>query len=70
LNHSGVTQALKGSTSTADFRRTEGFSFEPNIGVTSLTKLFLTPRPGVLQEEQNTVTLGLVWWFGRKQGTW
>ncbi len=23
-----------------------------------------------LKKEQNTATLGLIWWFGRKQGTW
>lgn len=31
---------------------------------------FLTEQPGVLKKEQNTATLGLIWWFGRKQGTW
>ena len=31
---------------------------------------FLTEQPGVLKKEQNTVTLGLVWWMGQKQGGW
>ena len=25
---------------------------------------------GVLKKEQNTATIGLVWWFGPKQGPW
>jgi hypothetical protein len=31
---------------------------------------FLTEQPGVLKKEQNTATLGLVWWFGEKKGAW
>lgn len=31
---------------------------------------FLTEQPGILKKEQNTATLGLVWWIGRKQGAW
>jgi hypothetical protein len=31
---------------------------------------FYTSRLGVLKKEQNTATLGLVWWFGGKQGVW
>jgi len=31
---------------------------------------FLTELPGILKKEQNTATLGLVWWIGRKQGAW
>jgi len=31
---------------------------------------FFTDVPGKLKKEQNTATVGLVWWFGRKQGTW
>jgi hypothetical protein len=30
---------------------------------------FLTNTPGVLNRDQNTATLGLVWWFG-KEGSW
>jgi hypothetical protein len=25
---------------------------------------------GVLSKQQNTATLGLVWWWGRKEGAW
>jgi hypothetical protein len=31
---------------------------------------FLTNTPGIVSEDQNTATLGLVWWWGRKQGPW
>jgi len=31
---------------------------------------FLTSTPGVLSKQQNTVTLGLIWWWGRKEGVW
>ena len=24
----------------------------------------------VLKKEQNTATIGLMWWWGRKQGSW
>ncbi len=68
---SGVTQALKETTATAEYKFDEGmllraewrrdFSNQP---------FFLTNAPGVLKKEQNTATLGLVWWFGRKQGSW
>jgi len=32
--------------------------------------LFLSDVQGVLSKEQNTATLGLVWWWGRKEGSW
>ena len=67
---SGVTQALKETTLTADYKLAEGllmrgewrrdFSNQP---------FFLTNQPGTLKKEQNTATLGLVWWFG-KEGSW
>jgi putative OmpL-like beta-barrel porin-2 len=67
---SGVTQALKETTLTFDYKLTEGvlmrgewrrdFSDRP---------FFLTGAPGVLKKDQNTATLGLVWWFG-KEGGW
>jgi putative OmpL-like beta-barrel porin-2 len=67
---SGVTQALKETTLTFDYKLAEGvlmrgewrrdFSDRP---------FFLTSAPGVLKKEQTTATLGLVWWFG-KEGGW
>jgi hypothetical protein len=32
--------------------------------------IFLTGTQGVYSTDQNTATLGVIWWFGRKQGPW
>jgi len=68
---SGKTQALKETTLTYEYKFGDGlitrlewrrdFSNQP---------FFLTTTPGVLKKEQNTATLGLVWWWGRKTGSW
>ncbi len=31
---------------------------------------FLTSTQGVLSNQQNTALVGLIWWFGRKEGAW
>jgi hypothetical protein len=68
---SGVTQALKETTMTYEYKIADGlvsrvewrrdFSNQP---------FFLTETPNVLKKEQNTATLGLIWWWGRKTGSW
>ena len=68
---SGTTQALKETTITAEYKVTDGlisrwewrrdFSNQP---------FFLTSAPGLLKKEQNTATVGLIWWWGGKQGSW
>jgi putative OmpL-like beta-barrel porin-2 len=68
---SGVSQALKENTVTLDYKVSDGllmryewrrdFSNQPS---------FLSDTQGVLSKEQNTATLGLVWWWGRKEGSW
>ena len=68
---SGITQALKETTLTYDYKVADGllmryewrrdFSNQP---------YFLTHVPNVLREDQNTATLGLIWWFGQKEGSW
>lgn len=68
---SGITQALKENTFTAEYKLGENllsrleyrrdFSNQPS---------FFTDVAGKLKKEQNTATLGLVWWAGRKQGAW
>jgi hypothetical protein len=68
---SGTTQALKEFTGTYEFKVGEGL----------LTRLeyrrdwsnqpyFLTNKPGVLSQNQDTLTVGMVWWYGGKQGAW
>jgi hypothetical protein len=68
---SGVSQALKEVTATTEYKLVEGllvrsewrrdFSNHP---------FFLTAIAGKLKQEQNTATLGLIWWFGGKTGAW
>ncbi len=67
----GVTQAVKETTFTTKYQVANGllmfgewrrdFSNQP---------YFYTNILGILKREQNTATLGLVWWFGGKQGNW
>jgi len=68
---SGTTQALKETTLTYEYKLADGllartewrrdFSNRP---------FFLTSAPALLKKEQNTATLGLIWWWGRKEGSW
>jgi Putative beta-barrel porin-2, OmpL-like. bbp2 len=68
---SGISQALKENTLTLDYKVSDGllmryewrrdFSNQPS---------FLSDVQGVLSKDQNTATLGLVWWWGRKEGSW
>ncbi len=68
---SGLTQALKESTVTFDYKLAEGFLLRSEWRRDfSNQRFFLTDRPGVLKQEQNTATLGLIWWMGRKEGAW
>ncbi|QQS47156.1 MAG: porin [Acidobacteriota bacterium] len=68
---SGLTQALRESTVTFDYKLAEGFMLRSEWRRDfSNQRFFLTDRPGVLKQEQNTATLGLVWWMGRKEGAW
>jgi hypothetical protein len=68
---SGVTQALKEGTFTAEYKLAEGFLVRGEYRRDwSNRPFFLTEKPGLLKREQNTATLGLIWWFGQKQGSW
>lgn len=68
---SGASQALNEVTVTSEYKFGEGFlvrgeyrrdwSNQPYFFTNSLTSL---------KKEQNTATLGFVWWFGRKKGAW
>jgi hypothetical protein len=68
---SGVTQALKETTLTADFKLVEGFMLRGEWRRDfSNRPFFLTDSPGLLKKDQNTATVGLIWWIGRKEGAW
>jgi hypothetical protein len=68
---SGATQALKETTLTLEQKLAEGFLLREEWRRDfSNHPFFLTDTLGVLKKEQNTATIGLVWWFGPKQGAW
>lgn len=68
---SGATQALKETTATAEYKFADGFLARMEWRRDfSNQPFFLTDIPGKLKKEQNTATLGLIWWFGQKQGAW
>jgi len=31
---------------------------------------FLSDVQGLLSKQQNTATVGLIWWWGQKEGAW
>ncbi|HZS56215.1 MAG TPA: outer membrane beta-barrel protein [Bryobacteraceae bacterium] len=67
----GVAQALKENTVTLAYRFNEGFQVMGEWRRDfSNQPYFYTNLLGVLRGEQNTATLGFLWWFGGKQGTW
>ena len=68
---SGTTQALKETTFTTDYKFSGGFLARGEWRRDwSNQDYFLTSMLGRLRREQNTATLGLIWWFGPKTGTW
>ena len=67
----GATQAIKDTTVTFEQRLAEGFLLRQEWRRDSSNqRYFLTDTLGVLKKEQNTLTLGVVWWFGAKEGGW
>jgi len=68
---SGVTQALKENTVTFDYKLGDGFlmRYEWRRDYSNQPS-FLSDVQGVLSKQQTTATLGLLWWWGRKEGTW
>ncbi len=68
---SGVPQALKENTVTFDYKLANGFlmRYEWRRDFSNQPS-FLSDVQGILKQDQNTATLGLVWWWGRKEGSW
>jgi hypothetical protein len=68
---SGLTQALKETTATFDYKVGDGFlmRYEWRRDFSN-QPTFLTNSQGVLSKKQNTASVGLVWWWGRKEGAW
>ncbi len=70
----GITsylEALKEVTATYDFQLATGFDMRWEFRRDMSNRpLFLTNTQGIYSTNQNTATLGVIWWFGRKQGPW
>jgi hypothetical protein len=68
---SGITQALKETTATFDCKLAEGFlmRYEWRRDFSNQPSFF-TDKNAVLSKEQQTATVGLIWWVGRKEGPW
>ena len=67
----GVTQALKEQTFTAEQMVANGLQVRAEWRRDASNQpYFLTDTLFVLKKEQNTATLGLIWWFGGKKGAW
>ncbi|MGH9761101.1 MAG: outer membrane beta-barrel protein, partial [Blastocatellia bacterium] len=68
---SGTTQALKETTLTASYLLASGFMMKAEWRRDfSNRPFFLTNTQGILSKQQNTATLGMIWWLGRKEGSW
>lgn len=61
---SGATQALKEHTLTATYQPADGVQFRLEY------RRDYSNRPFFLQRDQNTATLGTIWWFGGKRDSW
>ena len=68
---SGITQALKETTGTFDYKLGDGFlmRYEWRRDFSNRPS-FLTDTQGLLSKEQTTASVGLIWWWGRKEGAW
>ncbi len=68
---SGVTQAIKEVTITTKYQMANGFDlFGEWRRDSSNQPFFYTSTLGLQKKEQNTATLGLIWWWGGKEGAW
>jgi len=67
-----VTQDLKEGTLTLDYRPAgDGFLVDLEYRRDwSNVPYFLSSTLNVLEKDQPTPGVGLIWWFGQKQGAW
>lgn len=68
---SGLTQALKENTVTFDYKVADGFlmRYEWRRDFSNQPSFYSNVQ-GVLNKSQNTAGVGLVWWWGGKEGAW
>ena len=68
---SGVVQSLKETTLTYEHKVADGFLMRGEWRRDfSNVPFFLTSEPGVLKSDQQTATLGVIWWWGNRRGIW
>jgi hypothetical protein len=68
---SGTTQALKETTVTFEQKIVQGFLIREEWRRDfSNQPYFYTGFLDILKREQNTATVGVVWWFGAKKAPW
>ncbi len=68
---SGVRQDLKEVTATAVYQFVDGFQTRLEYRRDfSNQPFFLANNPAITSRVQDTATLGMIWWFGGKQGAW
>jgi hypothetical protein len=69
--YTGITQYLKEGTFTLDYRLASDFLVRGELRRDlSNQHYFLSDTLGVLESAQPTIGVGLVWWFGQKDGVW
>jgi hypothetical protein len=68
----GIAQVLHEVTVTAEYKLADGFLVRGECRPDWSNKPFFTGHLGAtdLREHQNTALIGVVWWFGNKQGAW
>jgi Putative beta-barrel porin-2, OmpL-like. bbp2 len=67
----GIDQVLHEVTATAEYKLADGFLVRGEFRRDWSNERFFTgPRPDDRRDHQNTALVGLVWWFGNKQGAW
>jgi hypothetical protein len=67
----GIVQVLQEVTATLEYKFADGFLMRGELRRDWSNEHFFTgPRPADLRTHQNTALVGLVWWFGNKQGAW
>jgi len=68
---SGASQALKETTLTIEQKLAPGFLMREEYRRDfSNQPYFYTDLLGLLKREQNTATIGVVWWSGAKKEPW
>jgi hypothetical protein len=69
--YTGATQYLKEGTFTVDYKLARDFLMRGEFRRDQSNQhYFLTNALGVFDSSQQTIGVGLVWWFGQKRGVW